>query len=273
MPYFDGSRGRIHHEAWLPDGPARAAVVLLHGYGEHLGLYDALASRLAAAGHAVHALDSIGHGRSDGERGRIDSWDDCVRDARTLVGIAEDSHPGAPVVVIGHSGGAVTTYLLTVRHPDVAAGVVLSGGPLRPLGWIGEALSGTGGDSEDAEDLDPTSLFSTHPTYVHALMHDPLCVQGDFHPVSLEAVRATWPEVAEALAHGRPDLPIRLLHGEDDPVVPVWVARDLADSLPNASLRVFPGDLHDVLNEHDRDLVHDDVVAFVDTVVRQEVRV
>ena len=29
---------------------------------------------------------------------------------------------------------------------------------------------------------------------------------------------------------------------------------------------VFPADLHDVLNEHDRDAVHDDVVRFLDRV-------
>lgn len=27
MPFFDGSRGRIHHDAWLPDGDVRAVVV------------------------------------------------------------------------------------------------------------------------------------------------------------------------------------------------------------------------------------------------------
>ena len=45
MPYFDGRRGRIFHDSQLPDGAARLAVVVLHGYGEHLGLYDPLARR------------------------------------------------------------------------------------------------------------------------------------------------------------------------------------------------------------------------------------
>ena len=34
MPTFIGSRGRIFHDSWRPGGPARGAVVLLHGYGE-----------------------------------------------------------------------------------------------------------------------------------------------------------------------------------------------------------------------------------------------
>jgi acylglycerol lipase len=54
------------------------------------------------------------------------------------------------------------------------------------------------------------------------------------------------------------------VHGEDDPVVPVEDARANVDQLPQARLSVFPGDLHDVLNEHDRDVVHESVAAFVD---------
>jgi len=37
MPTFIGSRGRIFHDSWQPDGAVRGAVVLLHGYGEHSG--------------------------------------------------------------------------------------------------------------------------------------------------------------------------------------------------------------------------------------------
>jgi serine aminopeptidase S33 family len=56
-------------------------------HGEHLGLYDALARRLVADGHAVHAMDAVGHGRGDGERAVIASWDYYVDDALGLVGL------------------------------------------------------------------------------------------------------------------------------------------------------------------------------------------
>jgi acylglycerol lipase len=101
---------------------------------------------------------------------------------------------------------------------------------------------------------------------VHALMHDPLCVQGASHHAYLGAMQASWPETVAALADGRPRLPVLVLHGEDDPIVPVSIARYAAAALPRATLRIRPGDLHDVLNEHDRDRVHDDLVAFVDEV-------
>ncbi|WP_433505648.1 alpha/beta fold hydrolase [Pseudonocardia halophobica] len=261
MATFDGRHGRIFHDSRLPAGEARCAVVVLHGYGEHLGLYDPLARRLVADGHAVHALDAVGHGRSDGERAVIPSWDDLVDDARTLVGIARAQHPGSPVVVVGHSGGAVTTMLLGLRDPDAADALVLSAGPMRPLEWVDAELA-TGAD--ETGEGEPTEFLSTHPEYVHALLHDPLTWKGGFRRETLLALRATWPEIAAGLADGRPAVPVLMVHGEADPVVPVQDTHEIAARLPDATVRTFPGDLHDVLNEHDRDLVHDVVARFVE---------
>lgn len=140
MSFFTGCRGRIHHDSWLPEGEVRSAVLLLHGYAEHLGLYAPLAGRLAADGHAVHAFDQVGHGRSDGERAVIESWDILVEDARRLAARIADDHPGVPLTVIGHSGGALAAYLLAVRHPEIPSAVVLSGGPLLPVDWVDAAL-------------------------------------------------------------------------------------------------------------------------------------
>ena len=260
MTYFIGAGGRVFHDAWLPHGEVERVVVLLHGYGEHLGLYDPLARRLTADGCAVHALDAVGHGRSDGERAVLD-WDVWVADARQLANIAADRHPGRPVVLIGHSGGGLAAYLLALRSPGIADGVVLSGAPLRRQEWIDAMLASTG--ETEPEGVDPSEAFSTHPEYVHALMHDPLTWHGGFRRETLQAITRVWPEAAEGLTAGLPELPILFVHGEADPIVPVahpWLS---AGQLPNARVVTFPGDLHDVLNEHDRGAVHDVVAAFV----------
>jgi pimeloyl-ACP methyl ester carboxylesterase len=128
---------------------------------------------------------------------------------------------------------------------------------------VHQALSGA---ADDGEGLDPTTLLSTHPDYVHALMHDPLVYDGAISRRMLESLARQWPEVEVGLAFGRPDLPTLLVGGELDQVVPLAVSEEVADRLPQATLRVFAGDLHDVLNEHDRDDVHDVVAAFVSDV-------
>ena len=266
MPFFDGSRGRIHHTAWLPDGDVRAVVVFCHGgFGEHLGLYEVLGRRLATDGIAVHALDAVGHGRSDGERDLMPSWDVYVDDARTLAGLAQAQHPGRPLVLEGHSAGGVAALLLAQRSPELAQALVVSAPPAQPLPWV-EELAAEGVDEVEAPD--PAEAFSTHPEYLDALRTDPLVHRGSVPPQTIEALMRTWPDIAAGVAQGRPAIPTLFLHGEDDPVVPVEDSRALVARLPRATLRTFPGDLHDVLNEHDRDAVHDVVAEFVLAQVR-----
>jgi acylglycerol lipase len=261
MPFFIGSRGRIHHHAWLPDGDVVGIAVFCHGgFGEHLGLYEPLARRLAADGIVFHALDAIGHGRSDGERDLLLSWDDYVDDARTLANLACAQHPNRPLILMGHSGGALAALLLAQRSPGLAEALVVSAPPATPIPWVEAELEA---GSEELESPDPTEMFSSHADYVHALLHDPLVHRGPVPRRTIEALIATWPEVAAAVAEGRPSIPVLLLHGDNDPVVPIQDSRALAAQLPQATLHEFPGDLHDVLNEHDRDTVHEVVADFV----------
>ena len=261
MPFFIGSRGRIHHDAWLPDGGGvERVVVLLHGYGEHLGLYDALARRLVADGGAVHAMDARGHGRSDGERAVLDC-DVYVDDARQLANLVRDRYPGRPIVLVGHSAGGLAAYLLALRSPGIADALVLSGAPLRHQEWVEAELAAA--PDQEMSFADPSEVLSTHPEYVHALLHDPLTWHGGFRPETLQGIVRVWPEAAARLAERLPELPVLFVHGEDDPVVQVADARASAAQLPQARVVTFAGDLHDVLNEHDRDLVHESVAAFV----------
>ena len=58
----------------LPEGePCRGTVLLVHGLGEHVGRYDAVARRLNDWGFAVRGYDQYGHGESGGPRGGLTS--------------------------------------------------------------------------------------------------------------------------------------------------------------------------------------------------------
>lgn len=96
------------------DGPP---VVLLHGAGGDMSVWDALAPRLTA--RAV-AMDLRGHGRSgDGP------WDwDAVLD--DLSAVIDHVGPTAPAVV-GHSLGGILAGMWARRHPDCPAAVSLDG--------------------------------------------------------------------------------------------------------------------------------------------------
>lgn len=250
MPEFNGVSGRVHYRHWPADDP-RAAVIFLHGFGEHSGLYDRLGSALVDRGIDLWALDEIGHGLSEGERGIVGTVDALEVNARTLTEIVIDERPAVPLVLAGHSLGGVTAALAVTRDPTPWVGAVLSGTPTEPPGWVTELQeSGAEGLSLDASDL------SSDPWYLDALANDPLAfTETEGSP--LDALPAAWDELGPRFAGVR--VPVLFIHGSDDPIAPVEGARRWADALPEGSLAEFAGARHDVLNE----AVHEDVATAI----------
>jgi len=244
VPFFDGSTGRVYYRAWRAAGPEAPAVVFLHGFGEHSGLYHRFGDALNAAGIDLWALDEIGHGLSDGERAEISSIGDLVHNGRRLAALADAARPGRPLFLAGHSLGAAAAAVSASRDPSRYRGLILSGAPLSPLEWVtAVAADGDGG----ALSLDLGDL-SADPFYLDELVNDPLAFTSAAGARSLlNTLPPAWAELAGTL--GRLPVPVLFVHGREDPVVPVTVARDWAARVRRGELAEFPGARHDVLNE------------------------
>jgi alpha-beta hydrolase superfamily lysophospholipase len=156
VPFFEGASGKVYYRHWAAPEPV-AALAFLHGYGEHTGLYHRYAAELRAHGVELWALDQVGHGLSEGERGDIDSLDALVENASRLVSLVEQQRPGLPVVLAGHSLGSSVTAVLASTEPQRFAGLVVSGALLSPAAWLLEAgYAGTELDLElDELSADP----------------------------------------------------------------------------------------------------------------------
>ncbi|NIH80957.1 alpha/beta fold hydrolase [Amycolatopsis viridis] len=265
MAEFAGRRGTIHHRQWIPDDP-QALVVFFHGLGEHVGSYEPLATALTGAGFALWAHDHAGHGRSDGERVLITRIDDLLDDAATLLGLARQAHPDLPLVVAGHSLGATVATLLTAERLLPAgirpAALVLAGSSIVPVPGAGGGLAGLLASGVDPLDLrkDPGEL-TRHPGYAQQIREDPLTWQGGIRVETLAALGAATDRLAAVVP--TVDVPVLLLHGEQDDLAPAEGARRAAELLADAEAVIFPDDLHNILNELDRDEVHATFVAFV----------
>lgn len=169
MSYLDGVIEKVYYRHWDVDS-AKAAIVFLHGFGEHTGLYDRYAAALATRGIALWALDHPGHGRSDGRRGYIESLPALSANGRMLLNLVAEQLPGVPIILQGHSLGAATALYQTLTDPSGISKLVLSGSPLAIPDWIAESAT----DAGSAIDLDPTDL-SRDSSYLNALADDPLC--------------------------------------------------------------------------------------------------
>ena len=84
---YDGRNGSLVARSWSGSDEPTHVVVLAHGYGEHIGRYERIADALVCNGAAVHAVDHVGHGKSEGERVLVQEFDPQVP------GSARD-HPG-----------------------------------------------------------------------------------------------------------------------------------------------------------------------------------
>ena len=70
--------------------------------------------------------------------------------------------------------------------------------------------------------------------------------------------RRTSPRTCEAVS-----LPVLLMHGEDDQVVPIDAsARKAIELLPNGTLKTYPGLSHGLFATHP-DLINADLLAFI----------
>jgi alpha-beta hydrolase superfamily lysophospholipase len=88
MPFIEHPRGRAYYRHWAAAEP-HAAVIFLHGFGEHTGLYHRYGFALSAAGIDLWAVDQFGHGLSPGDRGDFGSVEDSSALADSLTELAE----------------------------------------------------------------------------------------------------------------------------------------------------------------------------------------
>jgi len=119
----------LHWRQWSKLGlePARGTVLLVHGLGEHVGRYEALAGKLNSWGWHVAGFDQRGHGASGGPRGDVPDAERLLQDLALVIDeLRADPQLGCgPLVLLGHSMGG----LVAARF--VAGGLAaISGGQL-----------------------------------------------------------------------------------------------------------------------------------------------
>lgn len=245
-------------------------MVLIHGFAEHSGRYQELAAFLAARGSAVHGLDLRGHGRSDGRRGYVRTFDEFLDDVGRFVELVREEHPDVPITLVGHSmGGLITAAFLVERRPRIASAVT-SGAALavagvsrsrralaRMLGRLWPRLPMPAG-------LDPNGL-SRDPEVVRRYLEDPLVFRNmtaGLGAALMDAARRTAQRGAEV------QVPLLMLHGEEDPLCSVLGSREFYDEVATAgsALRIYPGLRHEIFNEPERHQVYGDLWRWMEEI-------
>ena len=280
-----------YHQAEATGTP-RGIVLVAHGMSEHSRRYARFAGQLAAQGYHVYAWDHRGHGETtapdavQGQFARRNGLDTVIADTKAIRDMAAANHPSLPILLVGHSMGAMICLNTALKHPDSFAGFAVwnfdfstaSSMPLmRMILGVERWLKG----SDVPSSILPRMTFdawgkaipghrtlldwlSNIPAEVDAYIADPLC--GFPCTVSL------WFDVADGVVRGADkanlsripkDKPIMLVGGGKDPATRGgkgvhWLEdRTKGLGFAHISKQVYPEARHETLN----DLVADKAMA------------
>ncbi|WP_246748846.1 alpha/beta fold hydrolase [Rhizobium setariae] len=280
----------------------KAIVLICHGLAEHAGRYRSFADFLASRGYHVFAHDHRGHGETNAPQaplGRFAQADGArlvIEDVIAVKRHAESLYPGLPVILFGHSMGAMIAAATAEAYPQQFAALAIWNASLNPgiAGKVGAFLLKAerffkGSDVPSAfgprftfelwaKSVDGASSdfdwLSRDSAEVAAYVADPLC--GFAPSVSM------WLDVlALADAAGRmenlrrlpPDLPVHIVGGGHDPATDngkamIWL-RDRMQTLgmTAVSLTIFDEMRHETLNEIGREDAMKAFTAWLDGVV------
>lgn len=249
---------------------AGTPVVLLHGYGESMLSWQGVFDRLARDAD-VTALDLPGFGLSSKPASGY-----TADSLATVVFASLDRLHLRRVVLVGHSLGGVVATAMAVRDPSRVLGLALvdpalvspwalaeasdssrTGTTVRRLIAEYELLRGRFSGVHDRNWMAEDSVAaayqpSSDPAYAIALT----AVLREFDFAFLT------PEGARRLA-----MPVKLIWGALDPVIPVQTGYALAARLPNATLEVLPRTWHRPQTERPTEVARI-LSAFVTTVGR-----
>lgn len=238
----------------LPPGQAqRGTVLLVHGLGEHVGRYDALARQLVGWGFAVRGYDQYGHGESSGPRGGLTTDSRLLDDLADMVDAVRARTPeGLPLVLLGHSmGGLVASRFVALGVRPVDA-LVLSSPALDPgLGSVQKLLLATlprlAPNLRVGNGLDAQYLSHDNAVPV-AYLADPLCHDR----ISARLARFIadgGPATVAAAAQWK--VPTLLMWAGSDRLVNPAGSRAFAAAAPSARVqsRCFEPLYHELFNE------------------------
>ncbi|MEM6352154.1 MAG: lysophospholipase [Cyanobacteria bacterium P01_D01_bin.14] len=267
---FTGVRQlQLYYQVWLPSGPTKANIILIHGLGEHIDRYHHVAKTFNQSGYALWAFDNLGHGRSDGQRGHIERWSDYTENIGQFLTLVKAQSPHYPCFIYGHSLGALMTLVYVLKQPEGLGGLVLSAPPIQPSGvekpWI-KAFAKT-----FSQLLPRLSLSLGLGT--ESLSRDPKVVRrAEADPLMHSVATLRWgTETIDAIATVRENahqlrLPILLLHGDADKISDVSGSHELFEAITysDKTLLIYPDSYHELHNDLERDQVLQDIVIWLD---------
>ena len=281
------------------NGDIKAAIQLNHGMIEYIERYSEFAEFLADRGFVVMGHDHIGHGESvetHDDWGIIHTGtpsDTLVEDMFTNYKIIKDQYPDVPFFIFGHSMGSyLLRKFLCTKAADLKGvnGAIICGTGTVPNSTLNSALAISGmimafkGLDYKSKFLANASFGKPYKKYDMTGAHP----ENSWLSKNIESVTKYYKDPKDTfefsvngyrilyeackydndpknIALMNKDMPLLVVSGADDPVGDAGAGTTEAFNkykeagIRDVTLKLFPGDRHEILQETDRA----DVFAFL----------
>ena len=126
MPFLERADApKLYYQEDRVDSPIGDAL-LVHGFGDHCGRYDAFTESLNGLGLNLLRYDYRGHGRSEGRVGDFDGFQDYLDDLQVFWEQLRAGAAERPCFLLGHSNGGLIAFTAAAKGLEGCAGLVLS---------------------------------------------------------------------------------------------------------------------------------------------------
>lgn len=296
-PSADGKNTVAAYLFTPAEGSVRAVFQLCHGMCEYILRYEDFAAYLCARGIAFAGNDHLGHGETAAnadDLGYTVGAQFMIADARRLTALLKERFgEETPFFFAGHSMGSfiARAYLSQYGREGIDAAVIIgTAGPGAPTGAgkaVARLIGAVRGDRHRSKLLkamafgsytkrcpkgcSPSAWISRDEALVARYDADPFCsylftVRGyiDLFTLLGDVSAKSWARSVPK------DLPILLTAGEEDPVgaygkgVREVYRRLQACGVQDVTLKLYPEDRHEILNELDRETVYADLLAYIE---------
>jgi len=245
----------------------KAVIAIVHGIGEHGFRYDNWAKMLVDNGFSVYTVDYRGHGRAEGKRGFVNSFDDLLNDVDAYLKHVSNKHQSVPLVLYGHSLGGNIVINYTLQRKNIHNLLIATSpwldlhSPLpKPLLAVAKLL----------HKLFP-NLIMNSTIKAKILSHDKQVVK-DYeddeyvHPkVSLNLLFGGIENAQYARNNARNiNIPMLLMHGTDDKATLFDASKRFAnDNTTNVSFVEWKGLYHELHNEFEKEDVFKSIISWL----------
>lgn len=279
----------------IPDGRPRAVVYVAHGLCGCKERFLQLLEYLSYAGYVCIASDHRGHGGSvlrEEDRGYMygGGAHAIVVDMDSVVDYIEEHFGNLKLIIVGHSMGSLAARAYVKKHGERLDGLVLCGSPspnvLTPLAHLLlRGLCGIGlghwrvsyiqklvsnGYNKRFRSEGPQAWTCSDPDVRRVFAEDPRCV----FTISADCASALMDLFQETYSvynwhPGNLKMPILFMSGEDDPcmISGERFARSVncmrLIGYVDVRVHVYTGMRHEILNESNREVVWNDMLAYL----------